>query len=121
MHMRDSIAVYSLWRDSEPHIYRTLSQLEDLESLDYDFEYYFYENDSKDDTVNILKNWIQKRKGSFLHETLEAKKFGSVTDQERMHLLSDCRNKCKQLGFDSKSKYSLLIDSDIIFNKKNLQ
>ena len=27
------IAVYSLWRDSEPHIQRTLKQLEDLESL----------------------------------------------------------------------------------------
>lgn len=121
MHMRDSIAVYSLWRDSENHIKRTLSQLEDLESLDYDFEYYFYENDSKDNTVSILEDWIKYRKGVFLHENLDAKKFGSVIDAARMYLLSDCRNKCKKLGDHSKSKYSLLIDSDIVFSKDNLE
>ena len=119
--MRDTIAVYSLWRDSEPHLSRTLSQLEDLESLDYDFEYYFYENDSKDNTVEILSSWLKNRTGSFKHEKLDKQKFGSTTEFARVELLSDCRNKCKQLGYDSKSKYSLLIDSDIIFNKENLQ
>ena len=117
--MRDTIAVYALWRDSEPHIQRTLSQLEDLETLDYDFEYYFYENDSKDNTVEILKDWIQERKGAFFHENFKAKKFGSVPDEERMHLLSQCRNKCRDLMLKSKSKYTLLLDSDIIFNNKN--
>ena len=32
---------------SEAHIERTLHQLEDLENLNYNFEYYFYENDSR--------------------------------------------------------------------------
>ena len=54
--MKDTIAVYALWRDSQSHIQRTLNQFEDLESLDFNFEYYFYENDSKDDTVLILKD-----------------------------------------------------------------
>jgi len=119
--MRDTIAVYALWRDSEPHIQRTLSQLEDLESLDYNFEYYFYENDSKDDTVIILNKWLKGRSGKFSHETLSAKKFGSVADSDRMFLLSESRNKCKKLGQHSKSKYSLLIDSDIVFDKHNLE
>lgn len=39
--MRDTIAVYSLFRDSESHLARTLAKFEDLESLDYNFEYYF--------------------------------------------------------------------------------
>jgi len=95
--MKDTIAVYALWRDSEPHIQRTLSQLEDLESLDYNFEYYFYENDSKDDTVIILNKWLKGRSGKFSHETLSAKKFGSVADSDRMFLLSESRNKCKKL------------------------
>lgn len=119
--MRDSIAVYSLWRDSEPHIKRTLSQLEDLESLDYDFEYYFYENDSKDNTVRILRDWLSNRKGNLLSEKLNAKKFGSVTDVERMEFLCECRNKCKNLLKDSTSEYTILIDSDIYFSKENLQ
>jgi len=121
MHMRDTIAVYSLWRDSENHIKRTLSQLEDLESLDYDFEYYFYENDSKDNTVSILKDWLKNRKHKFKHENLNAKKFGSVTDVERMVFLCECRNKCKELLDSTQAKYTLMLDSDIKFNKENLE
>jgi hypothetical protein len=119
--MREVISVYSLWRDSEPHIYRTLRQLEDLESLDYDFEYYFYENDSKDNTVAILKNWLKNRNHKFRHENINAKKFGSVTSVERMKLLCECRNKCRELLVDTESKYTVLIDSDVIFNKNNLK
>lgn len=118
--MIDTIAVYSLFRDSEPHLARTLAQFEDLESLDYNFEYYFYENDSQDNTVDVLKKWMEGRQGEFLYETLNAKKFGSVEDVERMQLLCECRNKCKNLLRDTESKYSLLIDSDIEFDKNNL-
>jgi hypothetical protein len=118
--MRERIAIYSLWRDSEPHINRTLGQLEDLESLDIDFEYYFYENDSIDNTEDILRKWISTRKGKFLSEKLSAPKFGSVTDVERMQRLCSYRNKCKDLLEDSESKYTLLIDSDVIFSKENL-
>lgn len=119
--MREVISVYSLWRDSEPHIYRTLRQLEDLESLDYEFEYYFYENDSKDNTVTILEDWLKNRKHKFRHENLNAKKFGSVKSVERMKFLCECRNKCKDLLKESSSKYTIMIDSDVIFNKNNLR
>lgn len=119
--MRDTIAVYSLWRDSEPHIHRTLSQLEDLESLDYDFEYYFYENDSKDNTVAILEDWLKNREHKFRHENLNAKKFGSVPDVERMIFLCECRNKCKELLDSTQAKYTLMLDSDVKFDKENLK
>ena len=76
--MKDTIAVYALWRDSEAHIERTLHQLEDLENLNYNFEYYFYENDSKDNTVNILTKWLDKRSGKFLHEKKECFCFRTV-------------------------------------------
>ncbi|MCP4923839.1 MAG: glycosyltransferase family 2 protein, partial [bacterium] len=116
----EKICVYALWRDSEPHLERTLEQLEDLERLDFDFEYFFYENDSQDNTVAILKTWLQSRKGQFKHENLGARKFGSTMEPQRMELLADCRNKCKDLLCDAESQYTLLLDSDIIFNKENL-
>jgi len=119
--MIDTIAVYSLFRDSEPHLARTLAQFEDLESLDYNFEYYFYENDSKDNTVAILKDWLKNKDHKFRHENLNAKKFGSVTSVERMEFLCDCRNKCKDLLEESDSKYTILIDSDVVFEKDNLR
>jgi hypothetical protein len=118
--MREVISVYSLWRDSEPHIHRTLRQLEDLESLDYEFEYYFYENDSKDNTVSILKDWLKNRRHKFTHENLNAEKFKSTQSVERMKFLCECRNKCKGLLQDAQSLYTLLFDSDIEFNKNNL-
>lgn len=118
--MKEIISVYSLWRDSEPHIHRTLRQLEGLESLDYDFEYYFYENDSKDNTVPILKDWLKNRKHKFIHENINAEKFKSTESVERMKFLCECRNKCKDLLQDTQSRYTLLFDSDVEFNINNL-
>jgi len=118
--MVTKISVFCIWRDSEKYIYKTLKKLEDLESLnDFEFSFYFYENDSSDKTADILKNWMLNRKGLFLSEKLNAKKFGSVTDIERMKFLCDCRNKCKNLALDNNSDYCLLIDSDIEFSNEN--
>jgi hypothetical protein len=118
--MTKKVSVFCIWRDSEQTIFKTLKQLEDLESIDgFEFSYFFYENDSKDKTVEILSEWMSKRNGSFLSEILNTKKFGSTTDPERMKLLCECRNKCKTLAKKNEFDYSLLIDSDIEFNNNN--
>lgn len=114
------ISVFALWRDSQKTIHETLKQLEDIESLSgFDFSYYFYENDSKDNTASILEAWMEKREGFVKSEILGAKKYGSTTDPSRMKFLCDCRNKCKDLAQKNNSDYSLLIDSDIKFDKEN--
>ena len=118
--MNKKVSVFCIWRDSEKTIDRTLKQLESLESLqNYEFSYYFYENDSEDNTKSVLGNWLIDRSGSFLSEKLSAKKFGSVPDPARMKFLCECRNKSKELAGDNESDYSLLIDSDVEFNNDN--
>lgn len=118
--MVKKVSIFCIWRDSESTIHKTLKQLEDLESIkDFEFSYFFYENDSTDKTVDILKEWLSKRSGDIKTETLNARKFGSTTEPERMKLLCECRNKCKDLALDNESDYSLLIDSDIEFNNDN--
>lgn len=118
--MNCKVSVFCIWRDSEEFARRTLDQLEKLEKLDgFSFSFYFYENDSKDNTVQILSEWMKYRSGGFLSETLKAQKFGSVTDPLRMKLLCECRNKCKSLAGNNDSHYSLLIDSDIEFGVDN--
>lgn len=118
--MKEKVSVFCIWRDAEEHIHRTLKQLEDIESFDsYDFSYYFYENDSVDNTADILKNWLKSRKGGFVSEKLSAPKFSSTPEIERMKFLCECRNKCKALAGGNESKYSLLIDGDIEFSKEN--
>jgi len=114
------ISVFCIWRDSEKHIHRTLNQLEDLMSLaGFDFSFFFYENDSTDNTPSILEDWMWNKKGLFLSEKLKAQKFGSVTSNDRMKLLCDCRNKSKMLAGYNESDYSLIFDSDVNFNKDN--
>lgn len=118
--MNKKVSVFCIWRDAEEHIRRTLQQLESIESLSgYDFSYYFYENDSKDNTVEILRKWIEPRNGSILSEKLSAPKFRSTTDIARMKFLCECRNKSKNLAKENNSSFSLLIDGDIEFSKEN--
>jgi len=118
--MSKKVSVFCIWRDSENTIYKTLKQLENLESIDgFEFSYFFYENDSKDNTVEILEQWLLNRSGKIQSEILNAKKFGSVVDPERMKFLCECRNKCKQLADNNSFDYSLLIDSDIEFHNHN--
>jgi hypothetical protein len=119
--MREKISVFCIWRDSGELIHKTLKQLDSLENLDcFDFSFYFYENDSVDNTAEILKNWLSRRRGKLMSEKIGAPKFGSTTDPQRMAFLCECRNKCKKLAGDNDSEYSLLIDSDIEFNSENL-
>lgn len=114
------ISVFCIWRDSEKHIHKTLKQLEEIESLKgFKFSYFFYENDSKDNTESILSEWISGRNGAFLSEKLNAPKFERVVSVERMKFLCDCRNKCKILAGSNDSDYSLLIDGDIEFTADN--
>ena len=112
------ISVLGLWRDSEDHINRTLNCLEDIEA-EADFSYYFYENDSIDETRDILKDWLSPRKGSLLSESIGLPKFGSVMDIERLMLLAYYRNRCASQIKDSDTEYTLMIDTDVEFTKKD--
>ena len=88
------VTIFSLWRDSQPYIDRALSQLEALEinNKDVKFEYYFYENDSQDDTKCILENFLENREGKLVSENLNATKFGSTIEGERMRAMAKYRN-----------------------------
>ena len=109
------ISVLGLWRDSTSVIERTLGSLDEL-NRSGDFDFYFYENDSTDNTKNILEAWLKTKQGNLLSETIKAPKFGSVPDIERLILLSYYRNKAKTLLSNSNSEYTLLIDTDIRFD-----
>ena len=111
------ICIFSLFRDSEEVLPQCLSSLELIEkNTDAEFEYYFYENDSKDNTVSILENWLKDRSGIFTSEILNVPKFGSTLDPQRMILMSKVRNKMLSLDIHKNSDYSIIFDSDVIFH-----
>lgn len=113
------ISVFSLWRDSESHIRRTLSQLEEIErnNPEISFSYFFYENDSIDNTVLILKEWMYSRKGKLLSENISFQKEGTVMSASRMKKMAYYRNRMIELGRFIDSDYSIIFDSDVIFEK----
>ena len=111
------ISVMSLFRDSESYIARTLKQFEDMSRIeDIDFEFFFYENDSRDNTRNILIDWCNRNNGRLKYEDKGYPKFGSVTNLERFLLLAYYRNTLKDFLIEnSTSDYTIIVDSDIIF------
>lgn len=113
-----NISVLGLWRNSVKSIEQTLLSLENLMSLG-NLSFYFYENDSVDNTHPILQKWMSNKKGLLINENLNAPHFGSVTNIERLVLLSYYRNKSKQLLNDCESEYTLLIDTDILFDNNH--
>lgn len=112
------ISVFSLWRDSSNHARRTLSQLEKIEKKhpDFLFEYFFYENDSIDDTFVILEKWMNSRKGKVFSEKLNFSKEGSVISVSRMLKMAFYRNRLINLARYITSDYCLIFDSDVIFD-----
>lgn len=111
-------SVFSLWRDSESYVYRTLKQLEALEKQhpEIEFSYFFYENDSIDNTANILNSWMSSRKGKLLSENISFPKEGTVMSESRMKKMAYYRNRMIELGRFIRSDYSIIFDSDVIFD-----
>lgn len=86
--------------------------------FEYDFEYYIYENNSTDDTKNLLKIFFKNRKGKLFSEDIKINKFEKI-DLKRCIHMTKIRNKLKNLHGYLSSDYTWIIDSNIIF-KDNL-
>jgi hypothetical protein len=110
------INVCATWRDAEGYAERTLACLEKLLNLDnFKFNFYFYENDSVDNTRQILSNWIENKSGELFYEDLGVPKLDSLEPLHKFILLSYCRNKLNQLSMPE-TDYTLLINTDVIFD-----
>jgi hypothetical protein len=115
---RISISILALWRDAASYIDDALRMLEGLEEAysDIDFEYYFYENDSKDGTAEKLHGFIYSgRKGHLQKETLNRPRYPSTRNPERMMIMADYRNRLLNSARPITTDYALLWDSDVIF------
>jgi|TARA_R110000824_G_scaffold69294_5_gene178595 hypothetical protein len=112
------ISIFSLFRDSESYINECLRSLDEVElTTNADFEYFFYENDSKDNTSKILGDWIKGKRGKLLSETANEQSHGSTLEPNRMIKMARIRNKMADLGKPVDSDYSIVIDSDLNFSK----
>ena len=106
------ITVMCLFRDSEKSLPTFFKRLELLEKK-YDMEYFFYENDSQDNTMKELETWMIIQKGKVYSEILNAPSFGHTTQVERMERMTYYRNTLLNNIKPIKSDYCFIIDSDI--------
>lgn len=79
-----------------------------------DFYFYIYENDSTDNTKQILINFMKINKGNIITEDLGNKSFSRGTSFERIQNICNCRNKHLSMR-PFLGDWSVFIDSDIEF------
>jgi len=109
------ISVISLWRNSGTYIEDALKRLERLERY-YEMDYYFYENDSEDNTLDRLRQWLHTRNGPLISEKLNTQHYGPVVDTTRIDNFVKYRNTILSEAKPLKSDYTLLLDSDVSYD-----
>ncbi len=112
------ISVFSLFRDNGEQLKQCLSTLEEIEKeTEAEFNYFFYENDSTDNTPAILKEWFKDKEGTLHSDAPGAPKYGSTLDPQRMIHMATIRNNMLSLDTARDSDYAIIFDSDVVFDK----
>ena len=63
------INICSIFRNNESYLSNFFLPLLKTLEKDYNFYYYFYENDSEDNTRGLLVDFMKDRNGKFKYET----------------------------------------------------
>ena len=109
-----TIGVAGLARNIENVFSRNTTFLkENFLSSFKDYEFFVYENDSEDETLEILEEWSKDSKHRYISEKLGSKKFGTSTTQERLDVMSNGRNVCLN-NLSQNHDYILVVDLDFI-------
>lgn len=110
-----SIIICGICRDVINNLKFNIARIEKIGELFREYKVILYENDSKDGTKKLLKDWGEANKNVFIiSEDLGTQKFTSVASFERASLLAECRN--KYLNFMNErfdSDYVMMLDVDI--------
>lgn len=112
-------------RDNETTLRKTFSLLDKIQQKHKDdilFKYCIYENDSKDDTKNIIREFASSHKCTFLVQTLNKKLWANVRKHDRVKDMVEYRNKMKSLcGIGPHIDYCVVLDSNICFEDTILE
>lgn len=110
-----NIAITGIIRNIDDCLQKNIQELQQLEQLGVTLKYFIYENDSSDNTKNILSELNTKNCNfAFLSENLSLPRFGSVKNLERTTNLAKHRNKCLDYikKHYSDSDFTIVIDLD---------
>ena len=110
-----SFNIIATFRDNENYLVNFLLPILTIMEKSYEFYYYFYENDSKDNSRKVLKNFMEERNGEFKYEDINSKTHPRNLDKDRINNIVNARNNyLNHRPF--KGKWSIMVDSDVIFS-----
>ena len=107
--------IIATFRNNESYLSNFFLPLLKTLEKDYNFYYYFYENDSEDNTRGLLVDFMKDRNGKFKYEDFNSKKHPRNLDKTRIQNIVNARNQYLNLR-PYKGEWSIMIDSDVIFS-----
>lgn len=122
-----NISIISMFKNNEKYLTDFFIEMMNKFEAYYDvkFDYYIIENNSKDNTRNILKEFIKtKSKNSNLllfNKEIDYKNIGTGKNHDRLFNLANIRNKLVNAITPLNSEWSLFIDSNIFFKVEILK
>lgn len=118
------VLIPAIFRNSEKNIEPFFNQLKKAVNYCKDVEFYFsaYENDSVDNTVELLhsQDWksVFENRFSIISDNIGTKFYGSSTDSDRVKNLAEARNKATfGKNFYKEVDFILMIDDDITYEE----
>ena len=113
-----ALSIASILRNNEDYLRDfLLPNLSELENShpQLEFHYYFYENDSSDQTPALLREFLEGRKGLFKSESFGAPSHPRNLTKDRLQHVVNCRRKLMELR-PFEGDWTLLLDSDTLFS-----
>ena len=113
----DELTIAICCRDNAEYLsflFKILGKVEKKYNIKY--KYIFLENDSKDQTVNMIKRFLKQRNGELIHPN-SASNFKFEKRTEKMARL---RNQIKQL-LSTTETWTIIIDTDIYFDESIIE
>jgi hypothetical protein len=116
------ISVLALYRSCNDYLKFALKQFTNWEArYNTEFEYFFIENDSKDDTREILKDFFKSHQGRLLAGKLDKDYVNLGENFDRTMTLAHLRNALVDAVTPLQSQYTIFIDSNIFFSNDILE
>ena len=116
-----NILIYTIFRNSATRLERYYSQIKNVIELHPEYNFYLslYENDSIDNTKELLNqlDWKFVKHFSLITENIGTNFFGSVKEEQRVKNLAAARNKAIEAkDFINQANYILHIESDMQYS-----
>ena len=114
------VSVLSLVRDNEAWLGYAAGALKALEDTytDTEFSFFFFENDSVDCTAAAVRAFLEGRRGALFQESSLPPYENRGVNFDRVRRLADLRNRLIDHVRPLDSDWTLLLDSDIVFDPR---